>query len=462
MPSRRIVAFVLFFAVAVSAAPPAEAQPPLELPDGYVARVHELPPLRQQADEEQSWTAARLDRVVPEVMRRHGIDMWILSMREYGEDPVFWAITSPTTFAARRRSLYVFHDRGPEEGVARLALGGTSQGGLFELYQDPEPETQGGEFWGDAQWRTLRRLVERADPQRIAVNIDPVHAFSDGLGAGEWEALEAALGSDLSSRVVREPRLAIELIETRVPEMMPRYRKVQETVHALLSTAFSSAVIEPGETTTDDVSWWLRERVQDLGMTVWFHPTIRRARQGAGPGEGWSEGVIERGDALWSDFGVIALGLHTDTQHLGYVLHDGETAPPAGLRACLATSNRLQDILLAEMTPGRTGNEVLRAARAKMESAGIDGTVYSHPIGDHGHGAGPLIGLWDRQEGVEHRGDLLVRPSTWFSIELQATSEIPEWGGEELSCRQEEEAYLDASGARHWTFRRQERFHLVR
>jgi hypothetical protein len=453
----RIVPIALFVALA-SAPSPAVAQPPLDLADDYVARVHELPPLRAQADEEQAWTAARLDRVVPEVMRRHGVDLWILSMREYGEDPVFWAITSPTTFAARRRSIYVFHDRGPEEGVARLALGGTSQGGLFELYQDPEPETQGGEFWGDAQWRTLRRLVERADPEKIAVNIDPVFAFADGLGAGEWEELREALGPELADRVVREPRLAIELIETRVPEMMPRYRKVQETVHALLATAFSSAVVEPGVTTTDDVSWWLREKVQELGMTVWFHPTIRRARQG----ETWATGVIERGDALWSDFGVIALGLHTDTQHLGYVLRDGETAPPAGLRACLATSNRLQDILLAEMTPGRTGSEVLRSARAKMTEAGIDGTLYSHPIGDHGHGAGPLIGLWDHQEGVADRGDLVVRPSTWFSIELQATSEIAEWDGDRLGCRQEEEAYLDASGDRHWTFRRQERFHLVR
>jgi hypothetical protein len=124
--------------------------------------------------------------------------------------------------------------------------------------------------------------------------------------------------------------------------------------------------------------------------------------------------------------------------------------------------NRVQDILLAELRPGRTGNQVLAATLAAMRAAGIEGTIYSHPVGDHGHGAGPLIGLWDRQEGVPVRGDLAVRPATWFSIELQATSPIPEWGGRRLACRQEEEAYLDATGERHWTFRRQERFHLVR
>jgi Xaa-Pro aminopeptidase len=240
--------------------------------------------------------------------------------------------------------------------------------------------------------------------------------------------------------------------------MMPRYRRIQETVHALLSTAFSHAVIEPGTTSTDDVEWWLRERVQELGMSVWFHPNVERAAADAG----WQAGVIHRGDALWVDFGVIALGLHTDTQHLGYVLKDGEAEPPAGLRACLAAGNRLQDLLLAEMTPGRTGNEVLRAARAAMAAAGIDGTIYTHPVGDRGHAAGPLIGLWDRQQGVPHRGDLVLRPATWFSIELQATSPIAEWGGRPLACRQEEEAYLDGQGRRHWTFRRQERFYLVR
>jgi hypothetical protein len=159
--------------------------------------------------------------------------------------------------------------------------------------------------------------------------------------------------------------------------------------------------------------------------------------------------------------GVVAVGLTTDTQHNGYVLREGETAVPEGLRVCLATSNRLQDILLAEMEPGLTGNEILERALAVMRDEEIDGTIYTHPIGDHGHGAGPLIGRWDNQEGVPVRGDVVLRPSTWHSIELQATVPIPEWGGKPASCRQEEEAYLDEAGDRHWVFRRQERFHLI-
>jgi len=422
-------------------------------------QIRPLPPLRQQAQEQQAWLARRLTEVLPALMREQGVDMWIVSMREYAEDPVFFSMVSPMTFAARRRTIWVFHDRG-EIGLVRWALGGGSQGGLFELYRAPaDSQAPRGELVGDEQWRLLHRLVEQSNAKTIAVNIDPVHAFADGLHAGEREALEAALGPELTQRVVRRPELALRYIETRIPEMLPRYREIQETVHALISTAFSSEVIRPGVTTTQDVEWWLRQRVQDLGMTVWFQPDVERT---GAEDEDWDQGTIRPGDALWVDFGVVAMGLHTDTQHLGYVLREGEQNPPQGLRDCLRTSNRLQDVLLAELRPGRTGNEVLQAAREAMSAAGIDGTIYSHPVGDHGHGAGPFIGLWDHQEGVPVRGDLKVRPSTWFSIELQATSAIPEWKGKRIACRQEEDAYLDEKGDRHWVYGRQESFHLVR
>lgn len=438
----------------------AVAQEPVTVPDGARPVVHALPSLQEQAEERLSWTRARLERVLPALMEEHGVEMWILSMREYAEDPVFWSIAAPTTFAARRRSIYVFHRR-DDGSVERLALGGGTQGGLFEAYRSsrPAPTGERAELWGGEQWRLLRELVEERDPANIVLNIDRHHAFSDGLHAGEREALEEALGP-YADRVERQPLLALDYIAVRVPEMMPRYRDVQETVHALITRAFSHAVITPGVTTTEDVVWWLRERVQELGMTVWFQPSVSVQRAGEVPEEG--PAVIREGDLLWTDFGVVAMGLHTDTQHLGYVLREGETAAPAGLRRCLERSNRLQDILLRHMEPGLTGNEILADALARMRTEGIDGTIYTHPIGDHGHGAGPLIGRWDNQEGVPVRGDVPLRASTWHSIELQATTPIPEWDGKPASCRQEEEAYLDGDGERHWAYERQSRFHLVR
>jgi hypothetical protein len=236
---------------------------------------------------------------------------------------------------------------------------------------------------------------------------------------------------------------------------------MQELVHDIIATAFSNRVITPGVTTTQDVVWWLRQRVNDLGLGTWFQPSVSVQRRGVEMSDS-ADPVIMRGDVLHTDFGIVALGLNTDTQHMGYVLREGEHAPPAGLIAGLRRSNRLQDLLLEEMVPERTGNDVLQRTLARMRAEGIDGTIYTHPIGDHGHGAGPLIGLWDRQEGVAGRGDVALRPNTWFSIELQAGSPVAEWDGQVVRMAQEEEALIDADGGRRWVLRRQTDFHLVR
>jgi Xaa-Pro aminopeptidase len=421
--------------------------------------------LREQAAVQQEWLHYRLDSVLPRLMRQHGIRMWIIPMREYNEDPVFWSLVSATTFAARRRTIYVFFDRGPELGVERLALGGTSQGGLYQAVfaRDTIDPTIGRrpELVGQGQWDLLRRVVEQRDPQTIAVDISHTHAFSDGLSAGEWEQLSAALPPVYLGRVMRAENLPLDYQSIRAPAMLPVYRRMMEVVWAVIDTAFSSAVIVPGETTTDDVAWWMRQRVNDLGLSTWFHTDVDVQRRGVDLSDSGSV-VIQRGDVLHCDFGTTALGLNTDTQHMGYVLRAGERDVPDGLKVALANSNRLQDLLLAEMRPGRSGNEVLAAARAAMQAAGIDGTIYTHPIGDRGHGAGPLIGLWDHQEGVPGRGDVALLPGTWFSIELQATTPLPEWNGQPVRSAQEEDAELGADDRMHWILRRQTAWHLVR
>jgi Xaa-Pro aminopeptidase len=453
---RRMLLLPIVAVLLSSSAPPAVAQ---ERPFGT---------LREQAPIRQDWLRLRLERVLPRLMREHGVQMWIVPMREYNEDPVFRALVSPTTMAARRRTIYVFHDHGPGRGVERIAIGGTSQGGLYEVVRDPAAAVgtagttqRAAEPFGPDQWRLLVPLVVERDPRTIAVNISHTHAFSDGLTAGEWQQLSAALGDVYSRRVIEAELLPLQYLEERLPEMLPYYRRMQELVHEIIATAFSSQVITPGVTTTEDVVWWMRQRVNDLGLGSWFQPSVSVQRRGVEMGDSTAP-VIQQGDVLHTDFGIVAYGLATDTQHMGYVLREGETEPPAGIRAALAASNRLQDIHLEEMVPGRSGNDVLARILERMRSEGINGTVYTHPIGDHGHGAGPLIGLWDRQEGVPGRGDVPLRANTWFSIELQATTPVPEWDGQPVRSAQEEEAYIDADGNRHWMLRRQSSFHLVR
>ena len=419
--------------------------------------------LREQAQVRQAWLRERLEVNIPKVMRDHGVDMWVIPMREYNEDPVFRGLVSPTMLAARRRTIYVFFDRGPDEGVERLALGGGSQGGLYQEIRDTEtaPDGRPRELWGSAQWGFLARVVRERNPRRIAVNIAHEHNFADGLAAGEWEQMQQALGPDLARRVVREPRLAIDYMALRVPSMTQVYRRMQVLVHDIIGTAFSNQVITPGVTTTDDVSWWMRQRVNDLGLGSWFHPSVSIQRQGLSRDDDAPQ-VIERGDVLHCDFGIVALGLATDTQHMGYVLREGETDAPEGLRRALANSNRLQDILFEETRPGRTGNEVLASVLATMRAEGLDGTMYTHPIGDHGHGAGPLIGLWDRQDGVPGRGDPQVLAGMWFSTELQVTTPIPEWNGQPVRMAQEEEPEITPEGKMRWVLRRQTELRLIR
>jgi len=430
--------------------------------------------LREQADVQQRWLDQRMKTVLPALMKKHGVDMWVVPMREYNEDPVFSAIVSPTTMAARRRTIYLFYDpcafaRGDcAKPFERLAMGGSSQGGVFTAIRSTKPAAgpAGGqvqaqaELWGDEQWQVLKKEIEKRNPKVIAIDVSRVFAFNDGLSAGELEGMKEALGPKLTARFKHAEDLALDLIATRSSEEADTYKKMQQVVWGIIDTAFSNVVITPGVTRTEDVVWWMRQKVNDLGLGTWFHPSVEVQRKGvADPGE---NPIIQKGDVLHCDFGISAMRLNTDTQHMGYVLLDGENEVPSGLKAALANSNKLQDIVVGEIKPGRTGNEILRSSRAKMSAAGIDGTVYTHPIGLHGHGAGPLIGLWDYQEGVPGRGDAKVIPNMWFSIELQATTRVPEWNNQPVRSAQEEDAIVGPDGAVRWALARQTEYHLVR
>jgi hypothetical protein len=397
-------------------------------------------------------------------MRKHGISMWIVACREYAEDPAYFSLVSPTVFAARRTTIYVFNDPGAGKPVERLALGGDSNGDLYKVYRDPTAPNH--EIYGDSQWQLLRKLVDERKPANIAIDVSATHAFSDGLTAGMKARLLEALGSENAKRLVDSENLALEYQELRVREMLPTYREMMSVVHQIISRAFSNEVIAPGKTTDQDVVWWLRQQVNDMGYGTWFQPSVMVQRRGVKQGLDFLHKeagiVIERGDVLHTDFGITAMRLNTDTQHMGYVLRDGETDVPAGLKLALRNGNRLQDIVLERLRPGATGNSILKDSLAAMRAAGIKGTVYSHPIGDHGHAAGPLIGLWDMQQGVPGRGDVQVLPMTWFSIELSAWTPVPEWNNQEVQMGLEEDAAVDESGRASWVLSRQTEFHLVR
>jgi hypothetical protein len=429
--------------------------------------------LREQAAMQQAWLKKRLDTFVPPLMRKHGIDLWVVPMREYNEDPVFSSITAPETFAARRRTIYVFFDKcaaakapATPGCIERIALGGTSQGGAFDARTSAKAVVAavGGrqaELWGDEQWQALKQVIEERKPKVIGIDRSKTFAFSDGLSSGELQGMSEALGATWTARLRDAEGLPLDVIASRLPEEEAFFEKMTALVWQMTQTMFSEDVIVPGTTRTSDLVWWWRQRTNDQGLGTWFQPSVSVQRKRVTNEELGEDPVIRPGDVLHCDVGITVARLNTDTQHNAYVLLPGETDAPAGLKKALANANAMQDIAMEETRPGRTGNEILASVRQRMRAQGIDGTMYSHPIGMHGHGAGPLIGLWDYQDGVPGRGDARVIPSMWFSIELQATTPVPEWGGQPVRIAQEEDMIVGADGKTRWALERQDRLFLV-
>lgn len=425
---------------ALLAASPALAGAPLPLSETEQAApaLPAILPPRDRADLENRILAERLDTIIPQIMRAEGIDLWLLVAREYFEEPVVATMLDAENMHARRRTILIFHDPGNGKPVERLTVSRYGLGGLFAPTWEPDKQPD--------QWQAVADLIAAKNPARIAINSSDLYQFADGMTLSQYDRFMAALPPALHERVTSGEGLAIRWLETRTPAEMALYPTIVRIAHSVIGEAFSRKVITPGVTTAEQVQWWYRDRLMQLGLDPWFHPSVAIQRQGA---KGMLEGeeVIQPGDLLWTDFGITYLRLNTDTQHLAYVLKPGETEAPAGLRAGLANSNRVQDFLTRAFKVGRSGNEALAIARADAIAAGLDPSIYSHPIGHHGHGAGPAIGFWDNQK-ADPRGQGPIRANTAWSIELTSYAAVPEWGGQRVDFRTEEDAFFDGETVR--------------
>jgi len=405
-------------------------------PAASAGRIPAVLGLKEQAAVYDSWLRARLTTLMPELMRREKIDMWIVACEEYNEDPVYLSLVPFASLSARRLSLLVFHDRGGDKGVERFSVSRYGIGDLFPTIWKANEE---------GQWAALARTVKERNPKRIGIDESEVFAFGDGLSASMKARLVRALGPEYAKRLVGAERLAVGWLERRLPEEIEIYHHIAAIAHAIIAEAFSSAVITPGVTTAADVEWWMWEKVRALGQTTWFNPSVSIQRPKSSP-YGASP-VIHRGDLLHCDFGINYLRLNTDTQQHAYVLRAGEIEAPKGLTIALAQGNRLQDILLGEMKEGLTGNQILAAALKRAKDEGLKPSIYTHPLGVHGHAAGPTIGLWDMQGGVPGAGDYPLFVDTVHSIELNVRAAVPEWNGEEIRIALEQDAAFTRSGA---------------
>ena len=368
----------------------------------------------------------RFQHLLPQLMDEANLDMWLLISREYNEDPVLKTMLPARWLNARRRTMILFYRNKQQNTIERIAVARYDIGKSIKSAWNKELEPN--------QWKALSAIIAERNPTKIGINYSKHFALADGLVKTDYEELAENLPDSLLSKLVSAEKLAIAWLETRTEKEMKLFKKLVKTTHDIIDVAFSEKVIEPGKTTTEDVVWFLRQTVTDMGLETWFHPTIdiQRTNQELQSHiysftKGDKDKIIQKGDLLHCDFGITYIGLNTDCQQHAYVLKDNETSVPEYLASAFKKGNRLQDILTTTMQEGKTGNEILLSSLSTAKKEGLRPSIYTHPLGKYGHSAGTTIGMWDSQGGVPFNGDYSLHKNTVYAIELNVTVSIPEW-----------------------------------
>jgi len=368
----------------------------------------------------------RFKNLLPGLMEDANIDMWLLISREYNEDPVLKTMLPATWLNARRRTIIVFYRNKKEKIIERLAVARYNIGKSIQSSWDKEKEP--------SQWKALVDIIASRNPDKIGINFSKHFALADGLVKTDFDELLENLPETYQERLVSAEKLAIGWLETRSKMEMKLYKKLVKITHDIIDEAFSANVIQTGITTTEDIVWFMRQKVTDLGLETWFHPTVDIQRNNellkshiTSFSKGKEEKIIQKGDLLHCDFGITYIGLNTDCQQHAYVLKKTESEVPAFLKEAFKKGNRVQDILTNNMSLGITGNEILKASLIQGRKEGLRPSIYTHPLGKYGHSAGTTIGMWDSQNGVPFNGDYALHKNTVYAIELNTTVAIKEW-----------------------------------
>lgn len=430
-------------------------------------------PYRDQEAVRNAWLKKRLQTVLPMVMKRCGIDLWVVCCKEYNEDPVLTTLVPCAMMTARRTTMLVFHLQ--EDGTVRpmaITRPGVGLEGYYEsMWTNPKGHNWDGskalmpdgavvdkKTAPETQWECLNRVITECRPEKIGINISETFAFADGLTHCLYTQLMDCLSEENKAKVCSAERVCLGWLETRTEEEIAAYNGIVQIAHSIIDEAFSSRVVIPGVTTNDDVKYFMIQKTIDLGLQPWFdfEVSIRRAQVG----EINDEAVILPGDMLHCDVGVRYLNLCTDTQENAYILKLDETDAPDYLKDVMKRVNRLQDITISNFKEGLTGNEVLAMSRQQAIDEGIEPCIYTHPIGYHGHGAGPTIGLWDMQGGVPVQGDYPLYNDTCYSLELSCGADIKEWGIKILFGAETDVMFTGDKV--YYLAGRQDQFHLIK
>ncbi|MEN9702225.1 MAG: hypothetical protein RIR55_1567 [Bacteroidota bacterium] len=357
----------------------------------------------------------RLENLLPRLMDSTKIDCWVMATREYNEDPIVKTFLPAEWLSARRRTILVFFRDAKNNTNKKYAVARYPVGKQIQAAWNPEKNPD--------QWDALVSLLRTLHPKSIALNYSADFGHADGMDLTEYKEFLSHLNEEEKKHIISAEPLAVSWLETRTEKEMAYYPTLLKITHAIIKEGFSNKVIKVNTTTANDVVWWFRQKLSDMGLSTWFHPSVEIQRRVSND----NDDIIRPGDFLHCDFGISYLRLNSDVQEQAYVLLPSEQTAPADLQEAFTKTNRLQDILTSHFKLGITGNQILAASLAQAKSEGITPSIYTHPIGFHGHAAGTTIGMWDMQGGVPGSGDYTMHKNTCYSIELNAMHNLKEW-----------------------------------
>ena len=389
----------------------------------------------------------RIDNLLPKLMDEANIDCWLIISREYNEDPILKTFLPAEWISARRTTILVFNRDKKNNTLKSYAIARYQVGKRIQAAWNPEKEPN--------QWKALSKLIDSLNPNQIGLNTSMDYGHADGLHLTEFNELKNAMSPSQLKKIVSAEKLGVAWLETRTEKEMALYPTLLAITHQIIKEGFSNQVIQPNQTSTNDLVWWFRQKLIDLGLSTWFHPSIEIQRRVSNE----NDAIIRPGDLLHVDFGISYLRLNSDVQEHAYVFLPNEKVAPDELVAAFSKTNRLQDILTTNFKTGRTGNAILAASIQQAKAEGIQPSIYTHPIGSHGHAAGTTIGMWDMQQGVPGSGDYAMRPNTCYSIELNATHTIPGWN-KPVRIALEQNGFFNGSGFEYLDGR-QKTIHLI-
>lgn len=371
--------------------------------------------LKQQSELTDNILKERIDSLLPNLMKELDIQCWVITGREYNEDPVLHTFLPSFMQHVRRTMILIFLNI---DGKYKKICLDPEQSVLNEYYEcvwDRENETQ---------YEAFGRILEEYSPANVALNTMSNIPLADGLTV----QLLANIKPYIKTKTVSAEKMCVRWLESRLDKEVDVIRNIVEKTHEIINNSFSSEFVIPDKTTTDDIEWHMREQIVELNGVYWFGPDVDFQREGEVNSR--QKGLIKKGDLLHCDIGIQYLGYNSDIQRLAYVLSESSDDSVDEMQGMLSLGNNLQDELTSEFIEGRTGNEILKKTFDKVRDKEYNSMMYTHPIGYHGHGVGPSIGKYDNQKHVPLIGELKLYNNTCYALELNISKKMSAWNNQ--------------------------------